>query len=225
MPRQSRDDSTIAKNARTMNSQATTVMVAFLAGLALAIPAQVLGVMLTGDITPLDTSDPFNGGILGYWAGAFGGLPLIFAVIAIVATARKSGLRNSVLSGLGAVVGTIGVSVAVCGTVIAVASARPNKDGLLAKELPFADAGANRDSFVRGASRTCAKNQQGLAKNEAVSAAAIDAFCSCYGNSLADIVTSAEVAYMEQNKAPAASMVEKINTVVEKCTPPGRGQR
>jgi hypothetical protein len=194
-----------------MNSQTKTVMIAFMAGLALAVLTQAIDVMRTGYITPLDPFNPFNPEDLGYWVGALGGIPLIFAVIAIAATARKAGLRNSIFNGLGAVVGFVGVSLVIGYAVITVATARPTR------ELPFADASANRASFVRGASSSCAKNQQALPENKDVSAAALDAFCSCYGNSLADVITKAELAHLDQHHAPAPSMVEKINTTVEKC--------
>jgi hypothetical protein len=201
-----------------MNSQTKAVVIAFLAGLALAVLTQAIDVMRTGYITPLDTSNPFNPEVLGYWVGALSGVPLIFVVIVIAATARKAGLRNSIFNGLGAVIGFVGVSLVIGYAVIAVATAQPTK------ELPFADASANRASFVKGASSSCAKKQQALPENKDVPAAAIDAFCSCYGNSLADVITKAELAHMDQHHTPAPSMVEKINMTVEKCNRLVQGQ-
>jgi hypothetical protein len=135
---------------------------------------------------------------------------MIFVVIAIVATARKAGLRNSILTGLGAVVGVFGVSFVLVYGAVAFATAYPQK------ELPFADAGKARNSFVKGASDSCAQKQKALPQNKDVPAAAIDAYCSCFGNSIADVATRAEVAAMGQRQT-TPSLVEKLKAASEKC--------
>jgi cytochrome bd-type quinol oxidase subunit 2 len=191
-----------------MNSQTRSVTIASLAGLAAGVLVQGSKVITTGYLTPLDMFNPFNTFVLGYWVGALSIFPLIFVIIVIAATARKEGLRNSIFNGLGAVVGVL--LVIVC-AIIAVAATRPKK------ELPYAEASADRASFVGGASSSCAKSQRAAPENQDVSAAFIDAFCSCFGNSLADVATWAEVAYLDQHQTAAPSMIEKIGTVSQKC--------
>ena len=200
-----------------MNSQIRTVTIASVTGLAIALLAQWSDVIGMGYNASLGTSK-FNGNVIAYWTGMLSGMPLIFVAIAIVATARKAGLRNSILNGLGAVVGVFGVSFVIICSVIALASAYPQK------ELPFADAGEARNSFVRGASDSCAQRQKALPQNKDVPAAAIDAYCSCFGNSLADVATRAEVASMGQRQT-TPSLVEKFKTASEKCMRLAQGQQ
>jgi hypothetical protein len=200
-----------------MNSQIRTVTIASVTGLAIALLAQWSDVIRMAYNASLGTSK-FNGNAIGYWTGMLSSLPLIFVVIAIVATARKAGLRYSILSGLGAVVGVFGVSFIIVCAVIAFAPAYPQK------ELPFADAGEARNSFVRGASDSCAQRQKALPQNKDVPAAAIDAYCSCFGNSLADVATRAEVASMGQRQT-TPSLVEKFKTASEKCMRLAQGQQ
>jgi len=183
-----------------MNSQTQTVMIASLIGLVLAISSKASSVISTGNITPLDTLNPFNLSILGYWIGTLGFFPLTFIVFAVAATARTAGLRNSVFNGLGAVVG---VSLTITGVVIAVATAHPKK------EFP------DRASLVKNATSSCFKNQQIIPKDTSV--AIIELFCSCYGDSFADVTTMAEVMYADQHQIAAPTMIEKINTTVQKC--------
>ena len=185
-----------------MNSQTKTVLIASLAGLALAVSTKASSVMSTGHITPLDTFNPFNPGVLGYWVGTLGFFPLFFIVFSIAATARTAGVRSSIFNGLGAVVGVL---LTITGAVIAVATAQPKK--------AFPD----RASLVKNATSSCLKNQQVIPENNVRSAAMIEAFCSCYGSSLADVTTAAEVAYADQHQTSAPTMIEKINTTVQKC--------
>jgi hypothetical protein len=200
---------------KTMNSQINAVIIAALAGLTVAVLSQSSSVIPIGYIPPLDIFNPFNLRILGYWVGVLGVLPLIGIAIAIGATARKAGLRNSILTGLGAVVG---VSVVTTCAVVAVAIIQSKR------ELPLRTAGAARDSFVIDASSFCAKMEQPLNKNKA-SAATINAVCSCYGNSLADITTRTELAYISLHRTFPPSTVEKTNAVSQKCVQLFRGPR
>jgi hypothetical protein len=172
--------------------------------------------MPIGLIPPLDIFNPFNLRILGYWVGVLGVLPLICTAMAIGATARKAGLRNSILTGLGAVVG---VSLVTSCAVVAVGIIQSKK------ELPLRAAGAERDSFVRDASSFCARMEQTINRNKASAATAIDAVCSCYGSSLADVTTRTELAYMGQHHTFPPSTVEKTNAVSQKCAQLFRVQR
>jgi hypothetical protein len=200
---------------KTMNSQINAVIIAALAGLTVAVLSQSSRVIPIGHIPPPDIFNPFNLRILGYWVGVLGVLPLICIAIAIGATARKAGLRNSILTGLGAVVG---VSLVISCAAVAVAITQSKK------ELPLREAGADRDSFVIDASSFCAKTERTINRNKA-SAATIDAVCSCYGNSLADVTTRTELAYIGQHHTFPPSTVEKTNAVSQKCAQLFRGQR
>jgi hypothetical protein len=201
-----------------MKSQIRIVIIAVVAGLALTLLTNWSNLIQAGNGASLDPANPFDGNVLGYWAGMLSGVPMIFVVIAIVATARRAGARNSIISGLGAVTGVFCVSLAITYAVIAVAAAHPPK------ELPFADAGASRDSFVKGALNSCVQKQKELAQNKAVPAAAIDAYCSCVGNSMADLATRAEVAAMAQRQLPP-TLAEKIKTASQNCMRLAQGQR
>jgi hypothetical protein len=201
----------------TMNSQIRAVTIAVVAGLAIALLAQWSDVVRMAYDASLGTSK-FNGNVVGYWTGMLSGLPLIFVVVAIVATARKAGVRNSILNGLGAVVGVFGVSFVIICAVIAFAPAYPQK------ELPFADASEARISFVRGASDSCVQKQKALPQNKDVPAAAINAYCSCFGNSMADVATRAEVASMGHRQM-TPSLAEKFKTAAEKCMRLVQGQQ
>jgi hypothetical protein len=161
-----------------MKSQMRTVTIAFVAGLAITLLAQWSDVIRMGYNASLGTSK-FNPDVIGYWTGMLSGMPLIFVVIAIVATARKAGLRNSILNGLGAVV-VFSVSFVIICTVIAFAAAYPQK------ELPFADASEARSSFVRGASDSCTQKQKALSQNKDVPAATIDAYAERFSNGAPD---------------------------------------
>lgn len=196
-----------------MNSQINAVIIAALAGLALAVGIQASSVISAGYIPPLDASDPFNLRILGFWVVVLGFLPLIFILIAIAVTARRAGLRNSIFTGLGAVAG---VSLVIIGAVVAVAIVHSKK------EFPFRNASADRASFVRTQASFCATMQQAF---KGVPAAAVNAVCSCYGNSLADVTTRTELVYMDLHRTFAPSMVEKTNATLQKCVQLVQGQR
>jgi len=197
-----------------MNSQINAVIIAALAGLTVAVLSQSSSLIPIGYIPPLDIFNPFNLRILGYWIGVLGMLPLICIVIAISVTARKAGLRNSILTGLGAVAGVLLVT----GSAVIAVTITQSK-----KELPLRNAGANRDSFVIDASSFCTKMEQTIKRNKA-SAATIDAVCSCYGNSLADVTTKTELAYIGLHHTFPPSMTEKTNAVSQKCAQLFRSQ-
>ena len=191
-----------------MNSQINAVIIAALAGLALAVLTQVSGAT-SGFIPPIDTLVPFNPRVIVYWVVVLGFFPLIFILIAIGVTARKAGLRNSIFAGLGAVVG---VPLVIVCAVMAIGIVHAKRD------FPFRDTGAGRDSFVKEASSFCVKKQHAIpGKNKAAQTASLEAVCSCYGNSLADMTTTAELAYMNQYHTFAPSMTEKTAFVSKKC--------
>jgi hypothetical protein len=206
-----------AGQEKTMNSQINAVIIAALAGLTLAVVNQTSNVISIGYIPPLDPSNPFNPRILVYWVVVLGLFPLIFILIAIGVTARRAGWRSSIVTGLGAVVG---ISLVIVCTIIAVGIVRARN------EFPLRDAGAGRTAFVEQASSFCAQNQRAKrGKNQAALAESTEAVCSCYGNSLADVTTRTELAYMDKHHTFAPSMTEKTNIVSQKCTQLVRGPR
>jgi hypothetical protein len=197
-------------------------MIAFLAGIALVVLLEASGAVTeqAAYIPSIDMSGPLNsdrsyriGYWIGYWAAhwaVMGLIPLIFAAIAIAATAYKAGLRSSLFNTLGAAGGVAGLSIMISCAQIAIAATSPMK------EHPFAEASTARDGFVRGASSSCAKKLQAPPGNKSLSAADIDAYCSCYASSMADIITGDEAMSAAEHKV-SASMTEKVNTVSQKC--------
>ncbi|SRR5579871_1046482 len=191
-----------------MNLQINAVIIAALAGLTLAVLGQASGVM-SGNIPPLDTLVPFDLRVLGYWVVVLGLFPLIFILIAIGVTARRAGLRSSIFTGVGAVAGVL--LVVVC-AVVALGIVHAKRD------YPFREAGAGRASFVKDASAFCLKNQHVIrGKNQSALTTSNEAVCSCYGSSLADMTTTAELAYMNQYHTFAPSMTAKTSIVSQRC--------
>jgi hypothetical protein len=191
-----------------MKLQIIAVTIAVVAGFVIELLIQSPGLISVGYNASLSN---FSGNVIAYWTGMLSSLPVIFVVIAILATAWKAGLRYSILTGLGAVVGVVVVSfVLICGSIAFATAYFPQK------ELPFADAGAARSGFVNGSLGSCARREKANPQNKDVPAATIDAFCSCFGNSLADIVTKVDVAAMGQRQT-TPSLGEKFKMVSEKC--------
>jgi hypothetical protein len=192
-----------------MNSQTKAVAIAGAAGLALGLLSQVSSVVSQGYVAPLDTSNPFNGGVLGYWSGALGIFPLVAILLTIAATARKAGWRRSILNGFGSV---LGVWLVICIMVIVVAAAT-----YPIKEHPFAEASAARTDFVSHTISSCLTRRQAVPEN-ASSSAAVTAFCTCSANYLADVMTRDELQYFEQQHAPSPSAIAKISAAQKNCT-------
>ena len=192
-----------------MNRQTKAVSIAAVVGLALGLWIQASSVMTAAYVTPLDRFNPFNPSVLGYWVGALSIFPMILVVITTAVTARKAGWRNSILNSIGAIVG---VWATICVAIIVLAAAQPKK------EFPLADASADRASFVEKASVACVPHQQSLPENTNASAAAIEAYCTCYGNSLADVTTMDELQYMRQHRTPSPSLAAKIFATYPKCS-------
>jgi hypothetical protein len=188
-----------------MNLQTKIVMIAFAAGLTGAV--LVFGGIIPDSSTPLVTD--FQ---IGYWVGhktvELCGVPLVAALVATVATAYKGGLRSSILNALGAAVGAVAVAAVITGTVYAVAAARP--------QHPFAEDGKNRVSFVNGAIAGCTRKLQEDPRG--LPAATIEAYCSCFGNAMADVTTKAELASMDEHRTPGPEYAEKARAAFAKCS-------
>jgi hypothetical protein len=214
-----------------MTSQIRAATFAFLAGLAISLLIQAASLVGADNAKLFDPSNLFNPGFLSYWTARLAAVPLIFVVIAIISTARKAGPRSSIVAGFVAAVLVSGVSFVITWAVIA-GTAAPQlmkefsfADPLSTKEYPFADAGIARTIFVKGASSSCTERQKSFSENKAVSAAAIDAFCSCVGGALADVITRDEFAAVGRHEAPGPGLAEKSRTASQKCSPLMRGQQ
>lgn len=192
-----------------MKAQAIAVTLAGLIGLAFGLLISAPDLVSKGYVTPLDTFNPYNPRILGFWVGKLSLFPLIFIVIAIAVTARKAGWLLSMFSCLGAIAG---VWLVICAGVIAVAAAAQPKS-----EFPLAAASADRDDFVSNATASCIRGRQNASESKNLSPATISALCGCYANSLADMTTREEFQYFAQTKSPPPSMIEKIKAVFQKC--------
>jgi hypothetical protein len=206
-----------AKGVSGMTSQIKMATFAFLAGLAIALLIQVPSVVDADDAKLFDASNLSNPEFLGYWTARLAAVPLIFVVIAIIATGRKAGRRGSIVSGLVAAVFVPAVSFAITWTVIAIAAAPQLYADQLTEEYPYAEASISRTIFVRGALSACAQKQQTLPENKDVPAASIDAFCSCFSNALADVITKGEIVSLGRKEAPRPDFAEKTKTASQKC--------
>jgi hypothetical protein len=192
-----------------MNSQTKIVIGAFVAGLA----AAGVGSLISGGIMPDHVSHFDTDTHISEWVGEkIGQLclsPLIFAAVAIAATARSASLRSSVLNALAVVAAVIAIAAPI---VYAGSIAEARLQG-----LPMAEAGKTRDAFVKGAIRTCTRTQQADPQNSGIPAATIEAFCSCVGNALADVTTRADVAFINQHQTPGPGYAEKSDAASQKC--------
>jgi hypothetical protein len=190
------------------NPQTRSVIIAALVGLAISTIGAAIELIQKGRLEPIDPYYIFNPEILAYWIGRLGALSLLFIVVTVAATARKAGLRRSIFNGLGTIVC---VSLVIAVTVLAVAAVKPKK------EFPYQDAGSDRDTFVKSIIPKCITNTQAHPEYKNASAATLNEFCTCYANSLADVVTMDEVYKAYQNNEPPPSMVEKIKASYQKC--------
>jgi hypothetical protein len=182
------------------------VFIAAVSGLALAIVSNASTVISKGGITPLDSINIFNGGVIGYWVGDLGVVPWIFIIIAAGLTARKAGLLSSIINALGAIVV---VSLVIAVSIIALAASQQ-------KELPVSE-GPERSAFITNLLDSCVKRQQALPENKNLSTATLRQFCACTGNSLADVMTRTEFEYFMQNHMPSTSASEKMRAASESC--------
>jgi hypothetical protein len=193
-----------------MNPQTRSVIKAALIGLAATIALTAPNVMEHGRLEPIDPDNIFNPFILGHWVGALGWLPLIAVVITIAVTARKSGLRRSIFNLFGALVG---LSLAIIIAVAVVAAVYP------VNEFPLAAAGPDRDSYLKNAVASCFTNQRRWPGNIGASDEVISAYCSCYGNLTADLMTREDIQYFAKYGTQSAHMREVIASSYDKCAP------
>jgi hypothetical protein len=208
-----------------MTSQIKAATFAFLAGLAVALLIQAPAVINADDTKLFDPANLSNPAFLAEWTARLAGVPLICVGIAIVATARKAGLGGSILAGLVAAIVIASVSFGITWSVIAVAAAPQLYADQLTEEFPYANAGFSRTIFVRGASSSCVQRQKTLPDSKDVPAATIDVFCSCFGDTLADVITRGDIKSLGRNEAPGPEFAEKTRTASQKCWGLAQGQK
>jgi hypothetical protein len=195
-----------------MHSQTKAVAIAGAVGLVFGFLSEVPSVASRGFVEPLDTLNPFNGGVLGHWTGALGIFPFIAILITAAATARKAGALHTILSGLGAI---LGVWLTICIVVIATAALYPQK------ELPLVGASPARADFLRTAISSCAAARQASPEGKDLSAATITTFCTCAANTVAEVITRDELQYFQQHQALMPSAIAKFGAARDKCLQAG----
>lgn len=192
-----------------MNSQTRSVLKAALIGLAVSIALAAASAVQEGRVNPIDPYQIFNPEVIARWVGRLGGIPLFFVVGAIVMSFRKTPIWVSALNLVGAIAG---ISLAIIVGVVALAATYP------VKEFPFANAGADRDDAVKEVMTACIRRQHGLPQNAGLSDNAINAFCSCYANAAADVITRDDIQYQVKYSTMSADEKEKLTASYEKCS-------
>ena len=190
-----------------MTSQTRSVIKAALIGLAVSIALAAAHAAQEGRVTPIDPYQIFNPEVIARWVGRIGGIPLLFVVGVIVMSFRKTPVWVSALNLVGAVAG---ISLAITVGVVALAAAYPIKD------FPFAT-GADRDDAVKEMMTACISKQRGLPQNAGLSDNVINAFCSCYANTAADVITRDDIQYQAKYGTMSADVTEKLTASYEKC--------
>jgi hypothetical protein len=193
----------------TARSQTKRVIKAALAGLVVSIVVAAVGVMSEGRVHPIDPYQILNPEIIANWIGRLGFIPLIFVIGAIASTSRRVPVWVSAVNLLGAVVG---ISIIVGLGIVVMAAIHP------IKELPFAAAGADRDSFIKDGTQSCIRRQRGLPANQGVSEKTFSDFCGCYVGSLADSFSKDDVKYQVEHSGQfSPTAIAKMTASYEQC--------
>jgi hypothetical protein len=79
--------------------------------------------------------------------------------------------------------------------------------------------GADRSDFVRNFTKSCTATQQANESNRAagLTPQQLNAFCSCYGERMGEVVTTAEFRDFSINGQPSASFKEKVAQLQQPC--------
>jgi hypothetical protein len=84
-------------------------------------------------------------------------------------------------------------------------------------DRPFAD-GPERASFISSSVSSCAREMAAKAPaGQPVSGDAVDAYCRCYSNGMADIITADDVQRMSAGAPPMEVIHDKAVRVLEAC--------
>ena len=191
-----------------MGSQIKRTLIATLIGLAAAIVLAAISSLEAGRLAPIDPLQPLNPGIIGYWVGRLGFIPLIAAIGAMIVGFRKSGAGVTILTFIGALVGIV---VVICGLVAVVAAAYPRA------EFPLAAPGAARDEYVRAAMGSCLRTQRAAEVNRALSDADIQKYCRCFVEAVAAKTKREDIAYHEKNRALSPAMISLMTEAASTC--------
>jgi|SRR5208337_1632844 len=84
-----------------MNAQTRSVLKATLIGFAISIVVTAISVPQEGRLDPIDLYQIFNGEVIARWVGRVGGLPLLFAIGAIMFSFPKTPIWISLLNLIG----------------------------------------------------------------------------------------------------------------------------
>jgi len=190
-----------------MNPQTRSMLKA--AGIGLASSLALTGLLILGGQTqPVGPYSLRDAGAIGYWGGQIAALPIIFALGAIAFRFRTVPLWVSGLNFVGAFVGLP----LICSLMVAaVVAAYPVPD------FPFASAGADRDSFVKGAVARCVRSQRNQPENRGMADNVIEAFCRCFAEAMADLTKKEYVDDLRKNSSLPPETQWQLRTAADKC--------
>jgi hypothetical protein len=191
-----------------MGVQVKRTLIVTLVGLAVTIAIAAMSALSEGRLAPIDPMRPMNAGIMGYWVGNLGWIPLIAAIVVMIVGFRRSGVGISIAIFLGAVVALVAV---ICTLVAVVASAYP------VGELPLATPGPERDAFMRSATESCFRKQRPPPSNNALSDADVQKFCRCVAEAIAGQTRREDIDYQEKNKTFSPAMASRITQAARTC--------
>jgi hypothetical protein len=185
-----------------------SVFKATLIGLAISFMVAAVNLGASGQIKPIDPYWTTNPGIIAYWIGRIGWLPLIFAVATAAAKYRHAGFWISALNLIGAIV-AIGLFVSIAVVIVAATYPVP--------EFPYAAAGPERDSFVNEVAAGCRRTAPRNPLLTGLSVEKIQSYCICSAKASADITTREYIEYLAKHNTIAPDAVEKMTMLANKC--------
>jgi hypothetical protein len=198
-----------------MNSLTKNLLVAALIGLIISAVIVTVIVMSAGDVK-LSELDDYK---LGELVGSLLAIPLICMGLPLgLWLRRRMGFDTPTFTPVRVVFGGLGGVLLAIGLI---ALSPKEASTQLNAERPWAKAGSLRDSFIRGALRSCIKTQRALPENKEVSDMEINSVCTCHANSLADTITREEFKHMEAQGSPSADGAKVVRASFERCAQNG----
>jgi hypothetical protein len=191
-----------------VGAQIKRTLIATLIGLAIAIAIAAINTLSAGHLDLIDPFQPLNPGIMGYWVGRLGLIPLIAAIGAMIIGFKKYGVSVSIFSFMGTLVGLV---VVICGLVAVVAAAYP------VAPFPFAAPGPARDEFVRGTAGSCFKTQRAVPANRPLADADLQKYCQCAAEALASQTSREDIDYRQKNGTFAPATVSRMTQAAGAC--------
>ena len=187
-----------------MRRFAWAAVIGLVLAIALTIPTE-----LQQPIKPWDAYQfgVVNGEMIAQWTVYLLVVPALLILTVAITNYRKLGLGRAI----SATVVTLLVTSIIIG--VGVLALSVAKEALYPMaELPFAAQGSIRDDFIINAVGSCMKRQRAIPENSVLSDEVLNTFCSCFANSMADIVTREDV-----KNATSASNMAKVQTAYEMC--------